>query len=149
LSDMLKCKKCGSVKPKDAFHKSKTGLGVRRTCKACAEDNRRARLRTKHGKRAHQSQRLQHVYGITLDDYDRMFAAQDGVCVICSEPETKMWRGHTGRAAVTRLCVDHDHDTGKVRELLCDRCNKLLGFARDDIDILTKVINYINKHKGA
>jgi len=62
--------------------------------------------------------RLKHHYGITPDEWDAMFKAQDGKCALCGEPP----RGKTN------LCVDHDHTTGQVRALLCVPCNRALGY---------------------
>jgi hypothetical protein len=62
-------------------------------------------------------------YGLTLDDYKTMLAAQGGVCAICREPSTSAWGS---------LHVDHDHDTGRVRGLLCEACNVGLGNFKDD-----------------
>lgn len=56
-------------------------------------------------------------YGITIEQYDAMFAAQGGVCAICDKPPKNR-----------RLDVDHDHSTGQVRGLLCAPCNRLVGF---------------------
>jgi len=64
------------------------------------------------------------LYGITVDDYDRMFAAQDGRCAVCRKASDK------------RLAVDHCHRTGKVRWLLCNGCNSMLAFSGDDPDVL-------------
>jgi hypothetical protein len=83
------------------------------------EEKRRARLRR---------------YGLTVAEYDSMFAAQDGKCAICD------------RANDRRLCVDHDHETGAVRELLCDPCNQGLGRFGDDPDLMLKAIAYLRKH---
>lgn len=66
-------------------------------------------------------------YGLTPEDYDRMCAAQDGACAVCKKPETV-----TSRAGRTKkLAVDHCHITGRVRGLLCTRCNKALGCLGD------------------
>jgi len=72
-------------------------------------------------------------FGITLDEYDALLAAQGGRCAICSSsPKTQ------------RYAVDHDHQTGKVRGILCMRCNhKLLGGARDKIELLVRAIKYL------
>lgn len=59
------------------------------------------------------------AYGITPEDYDRMDAEQDGKCAACARPPLKY-----------RLAVDHNHDTGKVRGLLCVPCNRALWRAR-------------------
>lgn len=64
------------------------------------------------------NQHLKRRYGITVEDYDRMFKDQDGKCSICSKPHLIKQRMH----------VDHDHKTQKVRGLLCYYCNAGLGF---------------------
>lgn len=75
-----------------------------------------------------------HKFGITLEDYDALLATQNGVCAICGLPPN-------GK----NLPVDHDHKTGKVRGLLCDRCNPMLGYAQDNMAILTRAIDYLIK----
>lgn len=72
----------------------------------------------KGGVLAKESRRLKNTYGIILDDYNRMFAEQKGCCSICKIHQTELKK---------RLGVDHNHSTGKVRGLLCDRCNWILG----------------------
>lgn len=74
------------------------------------------------------------MYGIQPDDYDKIYAAQDGKCAIC--------RRATG--LTRRLSVDHDHATGKVRGLLCRVCNDMLGHARDDIEFFARALQYLN-----
>lgn len=86
---------------------------------------------------------LQRSFGISLDEYLKKFQSQDGVCAICLEPETSTGMGKTLR----RLAVDHCHDTGRIRDLLCSRCNKTLGMAKDNTDLLQKMIAYLIKHK--
>lgn len=68
--------------------------------------------------------RLLFKYGLTLEDYDRMLRAQNGVCAICSLPERSKSRNGT----IQPLAIDHDHETGQVRGLLCARCNAVLGW---------------------
>jgi hypothetical protein len=79
----------------------------------------------------------QRLYGITELEYARMFVAQDGVCATCKEVDP------TGRA----LAVDHDHDTGKVRGLLCNMCNLALGKVKDNIALLEAMIAYLKEHR--
>jgi recombination endonuclease VII len=78
----------------------------------------------------HRKRRFQEVYGISLADYDLMLARQRGVCAICKR---------SGQV----LCVDHCHATGKVRGLLCSKCNSTLGFCDDDPKRLLAAIAYL------
>lgn len=88
---------------------------------------------------------LKRRYGITAAEYQRLYEAQDGVCAICEEPETAKGRG----GEIKRLAVDHCHKTGRVRSLLCDACNRLLGYAREDHVVLRRAISYLNHHSDA
>jgi hypothetical protein len=74
-------------------------------------------------------------YGITAAEYDIMLDAQGGVCAICGTAPNKR-----------RLDVDHSHETGEVRELLCPACNVVLGLVGEDIGTLKNIIKYIRKH---
>jgi len=73
--------------------------------------------------------RLKSEYGITQSDYDAMVEKQNGICPIC-ELEKK-------------LVVDHDHETGKVRALLCGQCNTGLGSLKDSPQIVEKALQYL------
>lgn len=64
-----------------------------------------------------------YMYGITLQDYDKMEVEQDFLCYICKKPEAILDKG----GKIRRLSVDHCHTTGKIRKLLCFRCNSNLG----------------------
>ena len=76
---------------------------------------------------------LRKRFGITLEDYSKMLDAQNGVCAICY------------KACVTglALAVDHSHSTKKIRGLLCANCNKVLGHAKDSIEVLKQAIKYL------
>ena len=76
-------------------------------------------------------------YGITPDAYNEMFAKQGGCCDICGEHQTEFTR---------RLCVDHDHETGVVRSLLCGPCNTGIGQFGDDIATVREALNYLIRH---
>jgi hypothetical protein len=78
-------------------------------------------------------------YNLTLEQYDKMVLDQNGVCAICGKPETRL----SNNGVVTRLCVDHNHKTGKVRKLLCHRCNSSIGQFEDDVGLLNKAIQYL------
>lgn len=81
-------------------------------------------------------------YGLTLDQYDGMVAAQAGICFICGDTPDP-----NGVRAASRLHVDHDHATGKVRGLLCNHCNRGLGAFRDRRDLLELAINYLKTYE--
>lgn len=81
-------------------------------------------------------------YGITLADYNEMLAVQKGLCLICTEPETAKFKD--GR--IKRLSVDHDHKTGKVRGLLCNPCNRGIGYLRDSLPIIKGALNYLETY---
>ena len=82
---------------------------------------------------------LKRRYGITLDQYNEMFVSQDGACAICKEEETVT--GKDGKAKP--LCVDHNHTTGKVRALLCYRCNAGIGYLQDSPYITEQATKYL------
>lgn len=71
-------------------------------------------------------------------DYDRHYQIQQGKCLGCGLHQTELKR---------RLCVDHDHKTGKFRGLLCDRCNSALGQAKDLSSVLRKLADYLDGSK--
>lgn len=89
-------------------------------------------------------QYLQSTFGISLGKYNEMHEAQKGVCAICSEPETITRYGKP-----RLLAVDHCHTTNKVRGLLCGNCNPMIGYAKDNIQVLERAIEYLRSHVGA
>ena len=84
---------------------------------------------------------LKYKFGITLEDFDRMVESQNGLCAICEGKNVKI----NGR--IVSLAVDHNHETGKVRGLLCNGCNTSLGRFKT-IAILKKVIKYLEETDG-
>lgn len=81
-------------------------------------------------------------YGLSDADYAAKVIEQDGLCAVCHQPETAVDR----KGGLLRLAVDHDHKTGKVRGLLCLRCNLALGYAGEDPVTLAAMIAYVLKH---
>jgi Recombination endonuclease VII len=81
-------------------------------------------------------------FGITIDDYENILIKQNHVCAICEEIETE-----TNKGNIKNMAVDHCHKSGNIRELLCTRCNRALGSINDSVELLQKMINYLNKHK--
>lgn len=86
---------------------------------------------------------LKRHYGIGLEEYEAMAAAQEGRCAICGNPEDTKDKDGGPRS----MPVDHCHKTGKVRALLCTHCNRGLGLFGEDAARLKKAIDYLEKHK--
>ena len=78
---------------------------------------------------------LKKKYGLTLADYDSMFESQNGACAICG-----------GQQTYKLLAVDHCHITGKVRGLLCSKCNSILGYVSDNVGTLQNAIKYLRSY---
>lgn len=87
---------------------------------------------------------LKRYYGLSLNNYAEMYRVQDGKCAICNLPETIKDR----QGDVRVLSVDHCHKTGKIRQLLCNSCNHMLGEAKDSEEILLAAADYLRKHSG-
>jgi Recombination endonuclease VII/AP2 domain len=88
-----------------------------------------------------QAQELKKWFGLTLDDYKAMLVDQKGVCAICGQPETAELNGK-----LKALGVDHNHDTGQIRDLLCYSCNLMIGHARENLEILFQAMSYLKRH---
>lgn len=140
------CPKCGGWEKK----KNKTGqiLG----CLPCIKEKARNAMRAARDKDREQynaSQRTWHRshpdyhragslkknFGITIEQYDKMAAFQDNACAIC--------RGHNPSGK--RLAVDHDHTSGKIRSLLCSRCNTALGQLREQPGLCRAAAEYLER----
>jgi len=90
-------------------------------------------------KRSRKNTLLKFQYGITLNEYEKMFRDQLGLCDVCSDKMDSSTR---------RLCpcVDHNHETGKIRGLLCGACNKGISHLKESPQILQQAIRYIRRH---
>lgn len=82
-------------------------------------------------------------FGISKDDYEKMHRSQNGLCAICSRPETRTRKGR-----LLFMAVDHHHESGKVRDLLCSACNVLIGYAKEDVGVLESAISYLKRHQS-
>lgn len=135
------CQTCGEDKPLNAFSKHR-----RSTCKKCLSEYemRRRDQNPDIELNAH----LKRKFGITLADYKAMLVAQGGVCAICGEPPTIALGIPTrrqGRAVRPRLVVDHNHETGEIRGLLCAPCNRGIGFLGDTGDGVRRALAYLER----
>ena len=106
----------------------------------CSKENARCKesLKTPDKYRRWKSSQLKHLYGITIEEYEEILAEQNYKCEICQQPigcENK------------RPYVDHDHETGALRGLLCQNCNSVLGLAHDSTEVLRRAAEYIEKYK--
>ena len=98
----------------------------------------RNKARTAKYKDTHRNWKLQKDFGITLEDYNKMFADQKGLCLGCYKHQSSFKKA---------MAVDHDHTTGKIRGLLCMKCNSVLGYVADDSTTLRRLADYADKHK--
>lgn len=142
---MKPCAKCGDVKPLTEFfadRSKKHGYAAR--CKQCKREDHREYLRRTDGhRRRYQKNRLsereRHLvrkYGVTLAVYDEMYAEQGGRCAICEKQQKRSFD------------VDHNHETGEVRGLLCTSCNRVLGHAGDSAERLMAAAEYLTSRRS-
>lgn len=87
---------------------------------------------------------MKRSFGMAEGEFEKMLEAQNGLCAICGQPETVL----DSKKQLRSLSVDHDHATGKVRALLCTRCNQGLGQFRDNPDLMRKGAAYVEAHRG-
>jgi hypothetical protein len=137
---MYKCAKCGEI-DKTKFHPSRTTR-----CKACLATAQREYRRKRpkdYWKNKDRKYTLKKRYGVCIDEYEKKIIELGNRCEICNDDpsldETKS-KNHK------MLHVDHDHSTGKVRGLICNGCNRALGFINDNIDKARNLVKYLEKH---
>jgi len=129
---MKTCGRCNETKELTEFHKHpNTKDGRQGTCKKCSNALRNAHQKANPKKRMDVV--LRSKYGITRDEYIEMAVQQSGRCLGCGKPE----------AEKARMNVDHNHETKEVRGLLCNSCNRTLGYAQDSPEILRTLANYL------
>ena len=95
---------------------------------------RKRNQRSRENPSIEKAKSLRRHYGITLDEWQLMWEDQDGKCAICGKHFLKPSNAN----------VDHNHETGKIRGLLCGRCNRGLGHFYDNTELLMKVIKYLD-----
>lgn len=140
------CRKCGETKRPEEFRTRKIKLSgnrgfnvlLRSYCKPCESRmhgmycEKTPHLRAKR-KQWNKEIQLRRKYGISVEQYELMVRRQNSVCAICSNPCNRYGR----------LCVDHDHATGKIRGLLCNNCNRALGLIHDSLEIAERFVEYL------
>ena len=118
------CKTCGVEKPLTEYYKQSNRTSYYTWCKKCHKEvKRKSTLKQ---------------YGITPEEFNKMYADQNGECLICERHQTEFKE---------TLSVDHDHKTGRVRGLLCGACNRAIGLFKDDPNILRAAIDYLKDNR--
>ncbi len=162
----MKTKVCTFCKIKksleDFYRDGSIRCGRKSYCKACASLMKKKYYRKHPGKRKEEYKRKQNRrrgipelrekdrkdvtksrYGLSEKEIEKFSAAQRGGCDICGNPETMKYQGIT-----KLLSIDHNHITNKVRGILCQSCNSMLGYAKADrckTEILLKAISYLER----
>lgn len=135
------CSKCkGDPKPLSEFWFSlKTGR-YGNCCKTCNLKRLENYKKTnpQEYKRRCRNNHLMRIYGITPGQYEDLYLFQEGKCAICGIHQDKL---------KVKLSVDHDHETGEVRGLLCYKCNTAIGLLNDDSYTILKAWDYLDKYK--
>jgi len=119
---VVQCKKCIAEKTKK-YHTEHPEINRKAAIKWRQADPQRCRRRT-----------IKWAYGITIEEYETLVAKQNGQCAICGTTNTAPW---------PHLCIDHDHNTGKVRGLLCGSCNQGIGRLKDSPVLCRKAAEYL------
>lgn len=128
------CKVCKRLLPLTAFHRDKARPDGRSwSCRECKNQWMRDHFDLAESKEKRRNWDLKKLYRISREQVEQMILEQEGCCAICGE-ETEDFH------------VDHNHQTGKVRRLLCFKCNSLLGMARESIKILYAAIEYLERY---
>lgn len=159
ISDLRTCRKCGESKPLGFFTKSKRHKdGYRYECKTCCNEYLKKRrdenpevaqkIREANAKwrvnnpEADKRKYLLRKFNITLEEYKDLLNRQGGVCAICGEKERVVRRAKSGQEM---LAVDHCHETGKIRGLLCFKCNTGIGALGDSVEGLERALSYLRR----
>jgi hypothetical protein len=138
MENTKKCPKCEIVLPVSSFYVSKSkhtkkGWRYNSECKECSsiysKKYREAKLDQYKSKSY--SRQIKYRYGITKEERDHMLSIQNGLCAICNKDISD------------KPYIDHSHDTGRVRGLLCLSCNSGIGSLQDSPEILQKAIDYL------
>ena len=133
------CSRCDVRKHFDEFQaRPKHTDGKSSWCQDCT----RAAQITSQAQRKGRDRHLRNTYGITLTTYESILAGQGGGCAICGSRETSR---HKKTGTKHSLHVDHCHETGVVRGILCGRCNASLGMFSDSKEALLKAIAYLER----
>ena len=131
------CSKCKEEKGVNEFNKNKYGkYGLQHYCKSCLS----AFKRNSYDYEKSKNRIILSKYKLSMEQVENLYIAQEKKCKICNIEYPSVSK-HKG------LYIDHCHTTGKVRGLLCTKCNGLLGACKDSVDLLKSAIDYIVNSK--
>jgi hypothetical protein len=132
------CRRCNISKPLTAFSP------LNHSCRKCNNERVSIQNQESYDYRSRRNKQLRREFGITLEEYEQMLFKQGGVCAVCGAEEEVI---DARRGKKRCLAVDHDHQTGQVRELLCHTCNRFLGYKENYPERNKKLDEYIQKHR--
>lgn len=139
------CRKCRRKLPSSSFYaQATTKDGLKAYCKKCTYAvylDWRSSHKELHNDQMRVSKLRRQGVVLTVEMLRSMQEAQKNLCAICGSPETRKVN-----SSVCSLSIDHDHLTGAVRALLCNRCNVIIGYCDDSPDILRKAADYLALH---
>ena len=132
-----KCAVCGGTKHYAhwRFYKERQKWYRHRRCVACVK-----KWNSRPGRKPGVYDRdywRKYKYGITPEEYKILWGKQNGACAICRRSE--------GEGAISKMCIDHCHDTGKIRGLLCGSCNMGIGGLQHNPELLKRGVKYLLK----
>lgn len=137
-----------AIKDEKIAERKRNAPQVAREMRAKNAERERARDRRRNQNPARQHQARERAlmsrYGLTMAEYDLLLESQGHVCAICRSPES----GRNKAGKVMRWHVDHCHETGLVRGLLCSKCNTGLGLFGDSPSLMMRAMTYLMK-RGA
>jgi len=142
------CKTCKTERPLQEFRRySKHRAGLKPNCIYCLRSanrsyynnntlkcNEACKRHYKQNPEYYKNKDLKKKFGISLEEWNQMFANQQGRCLICNIHSDDLYKS---------LAVDHCHSTGAIRGLLCEPCNLAIGLLKENINSLKGAINYL------
>jgi hypothetical protein len=146
---MKTCNVCGETKSLSDYYSTKfkskqfpDKIYYHGKCKSCFIKEKQKDYTPEKGR----DKNLKHLYGITLQEYNTLLEQQNHRCAICESTDPKGRKSGRG-GGVDVFYVDHDHNTGKVRGLLCNVCNRTMGYVGENSGVLEEMIKYLQTHK--
>ena len=141
---MRTCKICNQSKPLTEFYqtvRNGSPYGYHGKCKSCYVKKQQEN----YDPIKKRDENLKRVYGIGIEEYNTLLEKQNNRCAICESTDPKGRKSGRG-GGVDVFYVDHDHKTGNVRGLLCNICNRTMGYVGENSNVLEEMIKYLQKH---